>query len=515
MHRILICLISICFSTCLVKLNAQTYCNLLYDNQWILGYDDDTINDDFGGSMITFFPEFRIERKFKTFDQIFTFASINNRSGSLLLSSNGCDIFNADGDVISGEDGINPGETHDLYCDDNEGYPGIHNMFFLPDSYDSSLYYLVHISETYNRAPNAPFLVQHEHFYITSIRQSPENNELEVIEKNKIVFTDTGMIGQPTTAVKHANGLDWWMITPDRWSNGFNTILLGQSGANYLGKQYIGLPTIPRADGGQGKFSPDGSHFAWYQPRNGLFFYDFDRSSGMLSNFRHVDVPVGADLVTGGLEFSPQGRFLYVNHYFSLYQVDVLAEDLQASLTHIADYDGFADPSFLYTIFLYMERTPDKRIIMNPRYSSQYFHIIQEPDKKGTDCRFEQHAFKLPTFNYLTIPHFPNYRLGALGEPMCDSLIVSADPPHLPVMDKLYRLYPNPAQSILYVQPLDSELPPVTSVFLVDVLGKGRRMEFSPEMDISTIPAGIYFLFLFDKNDMILQKSTLVILEKN
>jgi len=281
--------------------------------------------------------------------------------------------------------------------------------------------------------------------FCTDIHTTLDNGFPEVIDKNKIIFTDTGMIGMPSTAVRHANGLDWWVITPDRWNSGFHTVLIDHDGPLYMGKQYVGMATNPKASGGQGKFSLDGTLFAWYQPRNGVFLYDFDRSTGFLSNFRSIEVPVAADLLSGGLEFSPSGRFLYVNHYFSLYQIDMLADDLQSSLTHVADYDGFGSSPF-FTVFYHMERTPDKRIFMNPRTGSQWLHVIQEPEKKGTACRFEQHVIQLPTVNNYSLPHFPNYRLGALGDPLCDSLSVNTQYPHQVAPAKCLA-YPNPANA--------------------------------------------------------------------
>jgi len=408
---------------------CQQYCESLYDNQWVLGDQENGDSTDiFGGSYINFLPEYRMHSRVKRSGQLASFAVIGSKAGNLLLYSNGCDVFDFRDSIVKNGSGINPGEIHNEDCPFNNGYSGLHNMFFLPSAYDSSIFYLFHIGEVYNRETNAAFLVQFDKFYMTTVHITQNNGFPEVIDKNKIIFTDTGMIGMPSTAVRHTNGLDWWVITPDRWNSGFHFVLVDSDGPHYLGKQFVGLATHPKASGGQGKFSADGSQFAWYQPRNGIFLYDFDRSTGLLSNFRSIAVPVAADLLSGGLEFSPSGRYLYVNHFYSLYQLDMLAEDLQSSLTHIADYDGFGSSPF-FTVFYHMERTPDKRIFMNPRTGSQWLHVIQEPEKKGTACRFEQHVIKLPTVNNYSFPHFPNYRLGALGDPLCDSLIVSVENP--------------------------------------------------------------------------------------
>jgi hypothetical protein len=51
----------------------------------------------------------------------------------------------------------------------------------------------------------------------------------------------------------------------------------------------LGIPMQYLDDGGsQSCFSPDGTKYARMTPSTGLFFMDFDRSSGQLSNFKNV-----------------------------------------------------------------------------------------------------------------------------------------------------------------------------------------------------------------------------------
>ena len=419
---------------------SQSHCELKYDYIWILGGEDnEDMEDKYGGTEINFndSPVSFIAHP-KPIDAPRQNISMCSEDGNLIFYSNGCLVLNALDTVMKNGDMLNPGEIYPLFCP-IEGYRGFQNMISLPFMYDDSLYYLLHINHIFNYTPGAPFIIQSENVYCTTIRFTATDSLGIVIEKNRIVFTDTGMIGTPLTAVKHGNGYDWWVITPDRWTNSFNTILIDQDGPHYIGKQDVGFEPNPLAEAGQGKFSPDGSKFAWFHPKNGLFLYDFNRLEGFLFNFQHIDITL-EDFLTGGCEFSPSGQFLYVNNDKDLFQVDVLADDIQKSVTHIASYDGFGEP--LPTRFFFMERTPDNRIFMNVVNGSQYLHVIQEPNLKGTDCRFEQHALKLPTVNNFTLPHFPNYRLGAIQDPLCDTVVVSTEdgkPNMLP-----FRLFPNP-----------------------------------------------------------------------
>lgn len=491
----------------LPQLVCQNICGLKYDYIWILGgIDKDTIPDENGGCEINFNtspPSLNLN--YKPIRNPLQNTSICSPSGDLLFYSNGCSVFNSIDEIMENGDTLNPGEIFEMSCPQH-GYVGFQNMFAIPDSYNDSIYYLFYLDLVFNREPNAPFIVQPEHLYCTTIDMAGDNGHGMVKEKNMIILQDTSMMGDPMSAVKHANGIDWWIITPNRWSNSFNRILLDSGGPHFVDRQYIGMKPDSAAEGGQGKFSPDGSHFAWFHPRNGLFLYDFDREEGLLSNFRRINIP-HTDFISGGCEFSPTGRFLYVNHDTSLFQLDMLAPDIQSSLTHIADFDGFTD--VVSTYFFFMERTPDKRIIMNVLNGSEWLHVIQEPDKKGAACRFEQHAIKLPTINNLTIPHFPNYRLGALGDPLCDSLMVSTEP-SLDSKEDIYKIVPNPASDYITIQYSGRGGETPVNISITDISGQTVLFSHELQINISNVPAGFYILTIMEEAKLI-QQSKLII----
>jgi hypothetical protein len=471
------------------------------------GIDIDTTLDEYGGFELNFnYIPMSIQLHSKKFEGPFQNSSMSSQTGRLQFYSNGCVIMNVQDEIMSNGDTLNPGDIYNDYCPDF-GYVGFQNMFVLPSYLDSNLFYLFYIDLIHNPNPESPFTIQSENLYFTTIDMSKDGGLGMVVEKNHAVVTDTNMLNGPMAAVKKADGKGWWIITPSRWGWGYYTLSFESNNIQFVGIQNIEEPTDPNAVGGQGKFSPDGSRFAWFHPSNGLFLYDFDRQTGKLSNFKNIIVPK-TDFITGGCEFSPSGQFLYLNNDTCLYQLDLLATDIQGSLIQIAKYDGFGDP--LPTVFFFMERTPDKRIFMNVLNGSQFLHVIQKPDEKGLGCNFEQHAIKLPTVNNFTLPYFPNYRLGALGEELCDTITYVTDFKNNQDTDLI--LYPNPANNYLYVNLL-------TDYLIVEIYDFSGRLVYRNNdhntsilmIDVSSYPSGSYVVRVIRKNGISNAKQFLII----
>lgn len=98
-----------------------------------------------------------------------------------------------------------------------------------------------------------------------------------------------------------------------------------------------------------------------------------------------------------------------------LYQYDLWAEDIEATRTLVAEYDGHLDP-FPTTFFL-GQLAPDGKIYIASNNGVTSLHVIHNPDADCPDCRIE-----LPTFNSFSIPNQPNYRLGPIDGSPCDTL---------------------------------------------------------------------------------------------
>jgi hypothetical protein len=251
------------------------------------------------------------------------------------------------------------------------------------------------------------------------------------------------------TAVRHANGRDWWLLTPHYIENKYTRFLVTPDSISSLKQQTIGINTqnsIKHKGLGQACFSPDGKKYARREWKDGVLLFDFDRNTGILSNFKQFVLPDKGYF--GGISFSSNSRFLYAASDTFVYQFDLHALDIEASRQVVATWDGFSDPvpPFDATFFL-MQLAPDCRIYISTGGTTFYLNVIDAPNKAGVACNVKQHTVKMPTKNARGLPNYPNFRLGKEGEYIspCDSTIA------LPVAtDEVFEnhvlatVFPNP-----------------------------------------------------------------------
>ncbi|MBK9107485.1 MAG: hypothetical protein IPM92_03660 [Saprospiraceae bacterium] len=78
-------------------------------------------------------------------------------------------------------------------------------------------------------------------------------------------------------------------------------------------------------------------------PSRGLFIMDFDRNTGVFSNFRQLLTGSETTDHTVGVAFSPDSRFVYLVYRWDLYQADTRSPDISSSLVHIDHWDGYVE----------------------------------------------------------------------------------------------------------------------------------------------------------------------------
>jgi len=417
------------------------------DYFWIFGYD----NSPPVGNNETYFFDFNVGSSPKGEAGLSPLwirgnnASICDKEGNLLFYTNGCHIADRINEIMPNGSGINAGNYLEEFRQDTcAHYPGTQDVLILPDPGNINGYYMLHKTVEYN----GDFFM--DNIKYTYVDISLNGGTGDVTEKNVDIFSEDKLILQNYfTAIRHLNGSDWWIIQPDEEGN-FITIILDESGFNVEAIQPSGIQFHPNASAaGTAKFSPDGTKYVYFNTDDNVLLYDYDRSNGLLSNMRTIDIRPGGSLaVFTAIEFSPNSRFVYFSAVDELYQLDTWEQELEDGLILIDTWNGVQDP--FNTIFYLMALAPDCKIYMCSGSGTFSYHVINKPNEKGPACDFVQQGIRLPFVSAsATMPNFPRFRVDE--DDKCDPTITSIFGDHV-----YYRrdmtVYPNPVRDVLTVE---------------------------------------------------------------
>ncbi|MDX1911803.1 MAG: PKD domain-containing protein [Saprospiraceae bacterium] len=386
-----------------------------YDYNWTLGAGVINIHlgYTFGGTMLNF-NRYPVETSLHSFATEDPYATISDKNGNLVAFTDGCLIANRNHELMLNGDSLNPGRTYNSYCSPPPFfYPGLQTNTFVPKPGDDSLYYLFHVRN------DDKYRMPMDLFY-SEIDVRGDNGNGEVTKKNQPLVSDSLYMGAFVNACRHANGRDWWITVTRRFHSEMHVTLVTPDTIQYMGMRETGFVEV---DSGfccnQTRFTPDGSRYFRNYP-GGMLILDFDRCTGTFSNPVYWDYLNGWPNASGGIAFSPSGRFLYIGHGLDIQQYDLWAPDILSSRTIVAEYDGYVaiDPTY----FFHAQLAADGKIYLLTTSNNDVLHIIHYPERKGLACQVEQHGLKLRAMGSYFEPNFPNYRLGPVDGSECDTL---------------------------------------------------------------------------------------------
>ncbi|WP_350286941.1 gliding motility-associated C-terminal domain-containing protein [uncultured Croceitalea sp.] len=137
----------------------------------------------------------------------------------------------------------------------------------------------------------------------------------EVVQKNISPAGTNDNYSEKLTAVRHCNGIDYWVILKQMNQPIYDVFLLNSSGIALSSSQNVSSYSGSFSTGiGQLKASPSGRKLAavsFYGNR--LELSDFDNATGLISNV--VSVDYGTTFEPYGVEFSPDENKVYVSLY--------------------------------------------------------------------------------------------------------------------------------------------------------------------------------------------------------
>lgn len=459
------------------------------DRMWIFG-DHGGIDFRDTSNVVTFYSALN------GYNTAATFSSIADNNGDLLfyvaadqLLQLGINVFNKNGLLMFNGEGL-------------QGHPAqSQGLVILPFPGDSSHYYIFHKNQ--NNSKN--------YIYYSIVDMNLENGLGAIVSKNIVIHTDS--LTQRTTAVKHANGRDWWLVQ-QRWDQDeYITFLITPDGILGPYKQSTNNPLPKEEFYGTSRFSRSGNRLVSVGHYGNINIMNFDRCTGTISNYLRIGENVFSnENAYLGCEFSPNENVLYVSNIYPnpgkfVYQYDLTAIDIKGSKQTIKMYP---DTGLLSYIQLgHMLLGADDKIYVckgngsGPNSNTVYtqnIDVILNPDVVGQGCNYSSNFLYLnggrTTYG---LPNMVNYSLGPIAGTICDSLSTGVS--DLSKKNNPFIISPNPITNWINIYQME-DFTGGNSYHSILYNSQGQLI-FEREMNVGvhTIPTsslmtGVYFLQL-------------------
>lgn len=299
-------------------------------------------------------------------------AVLSNNLGQLLFYTDGITIYNKNHVVMQNGAGLmgHPSSTHSATIVQKPGNPNLFYVFTL-DAYG----------------------------HVNGFRYSVIDLTLDgglggvTSEKNIPIY---GPSNEKISVVKHANNVDFWIVTMGYPGNTFYAHLLTSSGISSSPVLSNAGFFVPNNDEnnviGQMKISPLGNKISVVHAElKQVELFDFNNSNGIVSNpiLLHSSNNPSATQIVYGTEFSPNGEVLYVTKIFEdkIFQYDLTSSNIPASKIDIQYSQNYNFPSSL-------QLGPDGKIYIAQQ--SQYFlSVIANPNNLGVACNLQENTISL------------------------------------------------------------------------------------------------------------------------
>ena len=302
-------------------------------------------------------------------------SSISDTNGNLLFYSDGVSVWNAQHQVMPNGTGLFGHSS------------STQSSMIVPFPTDSKRYYLFTM-DVDGGTHGLSYSV---------VNMDLDNGRGEVELKNIFLV---GPSAEKVTSVNHCNGKDIWVTTAKKNSDKFYSYLVTASGIQPPVISSIGVPNNFFGLGYL-KFSPDATKLACVNFGRGLDLFDFDPSTGQISNRKSIIN--GINQQPYGVEFSSNSRILYVSNTFQLQvlyrRCDVRqysglnADALSISATKVELDSIYLSAPAGVAYFSALQLGPDGKLYVSHLGNS--LGVIDKPDVQGVACSYLREAFPL------------------------------------------------------------------------------------------------------------------------
>ena len=297
-------------------------------------------------------------------------SSIADSLGNLLFYTDGISVWNSNHVVMNNGNGL---EGH---------YSSTQSAVIIPNPADKKKYYIFTM-DFVSGASSSPS--DGLHYSEVDMNLQGGLGDVTTI-KNVPLFANCT---EKLTAVRHANGTDFWILAHELNSANFLAYAVTPTGVSAvpvvssLGTFHPGAgPAYTWIFGGYLKASHQGDRIANVSGQGGgiIDLFDFDNTTGTLTNYIGITSPAPNGVY--GVEFSPDGSYLYVSSIMNgIYQLDLTA----GSLAAINGSATMISPATLYGGALQLG--PDQKIYCAGN-NAKYLHTIHNPNAPKLACNF-------------------------------------------------------------------------------------------------------------------------------
>jgi len=421
-------------------------------------------------------------------------SNICDSQGNLLFYTGGCYVLNKDHDMMQNGDSITSDYALLYWCGHNE-FPMRQNNTILPFPGDTNKYVIFNFNM---EKPFDSLAAMPTAFYYHVVDMTEDNGLGGIVQKKQVAISDTLDRGRMTTT-KHANGIDWWIVNSEWHSTCYYVTPLTPQG---VGTPHLSCPgpVLISFGGGEATFNPVGTKYVRCDAKNGLWVLDFNNETGILSNPTELIFPQPPSSYRG-VCFSPNSRFLYVASYLQLFQFDMEAADIQASMQLVGEMD-VSNPIPGGGSLAFSQLGADGKIYIAGPGNHNYLSRINKPNCPGTASDFRQWEITLLVPNYGGLPNMPHFNI-IESDYDCESL--STDQP-ASTGDIL--VYPNPFGDRLQIRH-SLRLPVRYAIFntMGELVKDGILNESEATIRFSdTLPVGVYYLKAWADDKQLSQK---------
>jgi hypothetical protein len=399
-------------------------------------------------------------------------AAISDSSGTLLFYTDGQKIWNKNQQTMSNGDSLMGNKS------------STQSAFILPLPQNNHLYYVFTTDAFTNNFQNG---------LRYSIVDMCLNNKIGGVVSSSKNLLLLNTASEKLTATKHANGVDYWIVTALNNTNNYYAYLLTQNGIIDNVVSSVGAVCGGANAYGQMKISPDGSKMtiADGQATNKAILFNFNNSTGVVSN----PTVLATSSTIYGVAFSADNSKLYISEFLNVNQINQFDLSNGNNKTVISLPNNSSPKG--------MQLATNGKIYVARQDSPDYLGIINNPNTAGTSANYVHNGiylngktsdYGLP--NFVDSYSYPNTIVG------CETGINEFANKNLSM-----KIYPNPAQQSFTV-----ELPPQQNFNLIvyDVTGRKVYQKTNAignvKVDCSDFNAGVYFIKAINERTVLTDK---------